>query len=198
MTMNTIWKSTVHLIVGVGLALLSGCGSDDPAAPTPEPAPMAEVTWEAARLNVIDDCDASAGTAEGDFYISFSLNDVTGGDEVRLAERRGVLVQKNSGEVAWDTEIGIALKAQIPLKDGTRLMLRMSFYENDSGGPQVSAGNAYHYTYSTEAGRWEAEFDDGFMEADAPDTVTLELADNSGDTCLAFLRGKFSQQAIGE
>jgi hypothetical protein len=195
-------KSIATLLRGLalcfGLALLPGCGSDDaPTAPAPA-APMVEVTWEARQLRVVDDCDASAGKAEGDFHISFKLSEVTGGEEKTLAERTNVIIKANSDTYVLRSQLDIAVKAQVALKDGARLLLRMSIYENDTDGPQVSIGNGYHYTYSAISERWESDDDDGAMDFGSPDTQTLTLRDNAGDACLVYLYGQFSQKVITE
>ncbi len=180
------------------LATLPGCGSDDaPTAPAPA-APVVEVTWEARSLQVINDCDASTGRAEGDFFISFRLSAVDGDQETKLAEQSNVLVQASDNTNVFQQQLDIAAKAQVALKDGARLLLRMSIYENDTDGPQVSIGNGYHYTYSAISERWESDDDDGAMDFGSPDTQTLTLRDNAGDACLVYLRGQFSQKLIDE
>ena len=182
-----------------GLALLTGCSDDEsPTAPTPVPEPMVNLTWQAHYLNVIQDCDAGTSRAAGDFYISFKLSDVTDGGDVVLAEKSKVLIKANTGEYLHADDLGIALTSEMPLKDGARVLLRMSIYENDTNGPQVSIGNGYHYTYSTVSNRWESEWDDGGMTFGVSDSATLHLEDNAGDACQVYLGGRFSQDLILE
>jgi len=193
-TPNAARNVTGGIALVLGLALLPGCGGDDPAGPGPAPAPPAMVTWRAERLNVIEDCDASSAGGPGDFYLSFTLSDCTSGEEVILSERRKVLVQVNRGEVAWYDDMDIVLTSEILLEDGTRLLLNMSYYENDPGGPQVSIGNGWYYTYDAASGSWKSEEGEKSMEFGQPVFLTLQLEDYTGDACNAFLRGRFSME----
>jgi len=192
-------KYTLLILMSLTLA---GCGSDDPAAPggpDPEPVPMADVTWRAERLNVIEDCDASSGAGPGDFYISFTLSDYTSGTEVVLADQRRTLVQVSRGNVVWHDDMNISLTSEVPLRDGTRLLLSMSIYENDPDGPQVSVGNGWYYTYDAASGSWVSEDDgDKTMRFGRFVQETLPLEDNLGDACEAYLRGRFSMEPAGE
>lgn len=198
--MKTIKTTITMLALISGLALLAGCGSDDdPVAPAPDPVPMADVTWRAERLNVIEDCDASSAAGAGDFYLSFTLSDATDGAQVELADRRRVLVQVHRGNVVWYDDMNISLTTEIPLRDGTRLLLSMSMYENDPDGPQVSSGNGWYYTYHADSESWVSEDDeDKAMKVGRFVHETLQLEDYQGDDCNAFLRGRFSMEPVEE
>lgn len=194
-----ILKYTALITALAFLTIPAGCGGDDPATPEPDPAPMAEVTWRAERLNVIEDCDASSGAGPGDFYLSFSLSDATGGQQVELAQARKVLVQVHKDNVVWYDDIDIALTSEVALKDGTRLLLSMSMYENDPDGPQVASGNGWYYTYDAATESWVSEEDgDKSMQFGRYVQEVLPLEDYQGDACEAYLRGRFSMEPMAE
>lgn len=193
--MKTLKNLIFVTLLLCGLGLLAGCSDDDsPTAPTPEPAPMVELTWRANVLNVIRDCDSTDARAEGDFHISFRMHEVIGEEEVLLAERRNVIIKANNGAYLSADDLDIAAIAEVPLKNGTRVLLRMSIYENDPDGPQVSIGNGFHYTYSTVSNRWESEDDEGGVTFGTPDGWQLKLID--GANCNVDLVGRFSQAVI--
>jgi hypothetical protein len=113
-----------------------------------------------------------------------------------LAEKRNVIIKANDGEHHFTDDLNIAAKAEVPLKNGTRVLLRMSIYENDPDGPQVSSGMGYYYTYSTVSNRWESEDDEDGVTFGRSDIQYLDLKD--GSTCNVQLRGRFSQDLVLE
>ena len=120
--MKTIFKTLLLLTLVLGLTVMTGCSDDDsPTALGSEPVTMVELTWQASSMRVFQDCDASAGRAEGDFYITFKLSDVTGQDDVVLAERSNVLIKANDNAFLSRDDLDIVLKTEMPLNDGTRL-----------------------------------------------------------------------------
>jgi hypothetical protein len=195
--MNTLKSLILVTLLLCGLGLLAGCSDDDsPTAPAPEPPAMVELTWKANGLSVIRDCDSTDARAEGDFHISFRMHDVTGGEEVPLAEKKNVIIKASDGEYLIANDLNIVAKAEVPLKNGTRVLLRMSIYENDPDGPQVSTGQGFYYTYSTVSNRWESEDDEGGVTFGTFDSWKLDL--NDGATCNVDLYGRFSQNVIFE
>ncbi|MEN8006338.1 MAG: hypothetical protein ABFS42_04950 [Candidatus Krumholzibacteriota bacterium] len=196
--MKSIRNSLMLMMVALFLVPLQGCSDDESPTAPPKPLPMVEVTWQANFLRVYQDCDSSAARAEGDFHISFKLSDVTGEDELLLAEKTNVIIKANSGTTVQSDQMNIFLKSELPLKDGTRLLLRMSIYELDPDGPQVSIGNGFHYTYSSVTERWESEDDEGGMTFGSPDYHSLTLEGRDPATCYVVMSGKFYQDLILE
>lgn len=194
--MNTMKYTILMLILVVFTA---GCGSDDdPVAPEPEPDIMAEISWAATQLRVFRDCDSTAARGAGDFHISFTLSDVTSGEEVKLAEHHNFIVKLNDGETASGDDLPIDLRAPVTLKEGNRLLVKMSIYELDPDGPHISVGNGWYYSYSEVSERWEAEHDDGGVDFGNNDYMNLKVKTGGGATCLAYLYGKLSQRLIAE
>lgn len=185
------------LLLAGALTLLAGCSDDDsPTAPASEPPVMVELIWKASSLSVWRDCDSTDARAEGDFHISFRMHEVTGEEEVLLAERRNVIIKASDGQHQRADDLDIVAKAEVPLKNGTRVLLRMSIYENDPDGIHVSTGNGYYYTYSTVSNRWESEDDEGGVGFGQADSWSLSLQD--GSTCNVRLNGLFSQDLVLE
>ena len=179
MRVGTMWRRGLVLIGVVAL----GCGDSgsDPLS--------IEVTAALASLVVIDDCD-DGGLAEGDFFLSTSIGDVTTGEDVRLDEVIRLLVQSNPNRVV--TDFDASASGLVPAVTGTRVIVRASFFENDSGGPQVSVGQGFIFEYDASRGCWQRDGEpDCFEEGGVIDTGQLILSDFTGDACNALLRWQF-------
>jgi hypothetical protein len=176
----------------VVLALM-GCGEEEtPTGSSGGTNKTIAVAAEIFSLTALDDCDAGS-RGQGDFFMSVSISDDTGDDAVVLERKSNVLVQANSGEVK--DSLGITAAGDVAATSGRRVLIRVSYYENDTGGPQVSVGQGYPYEYDAANGCWSPEdAPECYDEGGIIEGRMLRLVDNQGDACNVQLRWIFTAE----
>ncbi len=146
-----------------------------------------DVAVEATSMTVVRDCDEGTSRGPGDFHVIVSLNaHDEAGNEVLLERSPDTLVQLNDGQ---GRGLSILAGGTVDAVDGKRVIARVSFYENDTGGPQVSRGIGHTLTYDGVTGCWH-DSPSGSCLGPTGDLLTdsLVLEDYAGDACLASLR----------
>jgi len=139
----------------------------------------------ARYLQIINDGDGSAGSlgSPGDFYVTLRLTDDTSPDIIELARRDGMLYQGVDGQ---NITINQAITAIVPRIDGQTVNARVSYYENDPGGPQASVGNTMTYVYSAASGCWDRQDTDACLGSGDDDVGKVHLS-GAGDPLSTYL-----------
>jgi hypothetical protein len=148
---------------------------------------------ETSSLNIIGMSlditnDGDSGSQE-DFFITMRITTDINGKSHNVANLSRVLVQGSDGDNVPLSELRVS--AQLPLLDGFAITTRISFYENDSGGPQASAGRSERYVYNAAEDCWDRDSDELCLQSGGSKTASLNLQDFSGSLLDADLYWRF-------
>jgi len=146
----------------------------------------ASMRLRATHLDITNDGDAGS---VGDFYITVRLSTSVNGKSYDVANRSRVLVQGTDGDEISLTNISAS--AHFPLLDGMILIARISYFENDSGGPQASVGTAHTFVYNASDSCWDREDSQACVVDGGWNAGSLVLRDFTGSALDAELIWRF-------
>jgi hypothetical protein len=148
--------------------------------------------FQAVDLQITHDGDGAPGSGSaGDFYITVRLIDVSGSEDIELDRRNEVLVQGHDGD---QIGLDIATDAELPAVEGQRIKASVSYFENDPGGRQATAGISMVYAYDPATDCWINEGSGACISATSSELGWLFLESNVPDPLEAALMWRFEQQ----
>jgi len=154
-----------------------------------QPTGTSTITLDAVDLDITKDGDVSAG--DGDFYFTTRLSVDVGGEPQELDSRVDVLRQGSDGELL---PVNVGVETTLPAFDGLEVTAEISYYENDSGGPQATAEASVVFTYDAAQDCWAKASSAACVGVGEALTSTLVLQDTVGEPLDVSLAWTFGVQ----